>query len=553
MDTEFGKTYSTEGVELPPMVKRDLLRLASRVGQGHRLLDLYYTLTSDPYELEVDNRITDFELPENAREGTVLFPVTEGGLILNSFVFGVLGHGFRTRGYEPLVVLCDADMDLCLRKHRSPDDAATCELCNHAGTTTFGAFGLDVVSLGSLGVKEPDVSFSLDDDEAAYRGVDISRYARATLRRFNKKYKVDHGRAEEREKYRRLLETSAYLVDASTALYETVDCDAVLVQHPAYMYGGIYLETARAAGVPAFTISTAWEDQKIMIGNAENRNALPQFEDVGFLRELVDRELDPAQCEAIDELMAGRRDGSRMKLDYVQDASQSIQERVGTCQVGMFTNLMWDASLEADSPTYEDPYEWVHDTIGHLGGREDIELILKVHPAEKIIGTNRGVTDELDDTYDTLPDNVTVLPPDTDVNPYQLLDDLDVGIVWNSTLGLEMSYYGTPAVVVGQTHYRGLDFTVDPDSVEEYRELLEDIEDVSSDGEMRARARRYAYYLFYQKSIPFTYIDTYDDSLGGKGLPVTHEGITNDPALDLVVDRITAHEPVVLPREYHDH
>lgn len=531
------------------MNKRAVLGLSSRLGQAQRLLDLYYRATDDPYHLEVDDRITDFELQPEDREGAVLLPVTEGGLILNSFVFAVLAHAFRTRGYEPHLLLCYNDLDLCIRKHRSPDDVSTCELCFHGGRKTFEAFGLPIRTIDSLDLDGSNHSFATDGSPVEYRDVTISAFATETCRKFLQKFHINFENDEERSIYRRLLQTTATLVDVAHVLYDGTEYDAVLAQQPVYMYGGVFLDVAQTRSIPALSVGQAWADQRILVGNVGNVSALPQFEDREAVKDELTHELKRPERDAVERVMSGRRDGSAMGIDYVDGASTGFATDGDAITVGMFTNLMWDASIAAETPVFADPYEWIDRTIDTVADRSDVQLVIKVHPAEAIIGTNRGVADEIHSQFDPLPSNVELLPPDTDVNPYDLIEQIDAGLVWNSTIGFEMAYHGVPVVVAGETHYRNLGFTIDPTSKGEYVEWLSDIGQLTMTDAQIDRARRYAYYLFFRKSLPFQYIETYDDSLGGHGMPVTHTEIASDPVLDHVVDRVIADEPVVLSRE----
>ena len=66
-----------------------------------------------------------------------------------------------------------------------------------------------------------------------------------------------------------------------------------------------------------------------------------------------------------------------------------------------------------------------------------------------------------------LPDHVRAVPPESDISTYDLIELADVGLVYTTTVGLEMAMRGIPVIVAGQTHYRGKGFTTDPGSVED--------------------------------------------------------------------------------------
>ena len=57
-----------------------------------------------------------------------------------------------------------------------------------------------------------------------------------------------------------------------------------------------------------------------------------------------------------------------------------------------------------------------------------------------------------------------MIGPQEKVNTYDLVEVADVGLVYTTTVGLEMALQGLPVIVSGMTHYRGRGFTLDPDS-----------------------------------------------------------------------------------------
>jgi capsule polysaccharide export protein KpsC/LpsZ len=246
--------------------------------------------------------------------------------------------------------------------------------------------------------------------------------------------------------------------------------------------------------------------------------------------------------------MRDRMDGKgESRVHYSAQADSELKMDDETAVVGMFTNLIWDASLEVENCPFNDVLDWVAETIDLISDLDNTKLIIKTHPAEEIRGTNESVMEWIHDRFSTLPDSVSVLPPDTDVNTYELIRDLDSAIVYNSTVGLEASYLGTPVVTAGETHYRNLGITHDPQTECEYVDLIEDISKLKITTKMHSRAVRYLYYLFYQKHLTFPFI-SYDD--GSPELkPVTGQNInkTKD-ILDTIVENCTNGNPVLSPR-----
>jgi hypothetical protein len=105
------------------------------------------------------------------------------------------------------------------------------------------------------------------------------------------------------------------------------------------------------------------------------------------------------------------------------------------------------------------------------------------------------------------PAHIKVIPPEAQVNTYDLVELAQAGLVYTTTLGLEMAMDGLPVVVAGQVHYRGRGFTHDPASWQAYFALLEQMvaapEGLRPTPEQVEQARRYAYHFFFTYPRPF--------------------------------------------------
>jgi hypothetical protein len=93
------------------------------------------------------------------------------------------------------------------------------------------------------------------------------------------------------------------------------------------------------------------------------------------------------------------------------------------------------------------------------------------------------------------------------VNTYDLIEIADLGLVYTTTVGLEMAMSGVPVIVIGQTHYRSKGFTLDPGSWEDFTQKLDSVlSDPTSHRLTReyvVRAWNYAYKFFFEYPCPF--------------------------------------------------
>jgi hypothetical protein len=105
-----------------------------------------------------------------------------------------------------------------------------------------------------------------------------------------------------------------------------------------------------------------------------------------------------------------------------------------------------------------------------------------------------------------MPDHVRLIPPESPINTYDLIELADLGLVYTTTVGMEMAMNGVPVVVSGRTHYRGKGFTHDPQTLDEY---FSTIARLLQDGggrlprEQSQLAWRYAHRFFFEYPFPF--------------------------------------------------
>ena len=96
---------------------------------------------------------------------------------------------------------------------------------------------------------------------------------------------------------------------------------------------------------------------------------------------------------------------------------------------------------------------------------------------------------------------------DAKVNTYDLVEIADLGLVYTTTVGMEMAMSGIPVIVVGNTHYRSKGFTLDPDSWDAYFKMLDDV--LADPHAFRLsqaqveQAWNYAYRFFFEYPHPF--------------------------------------------------
>jgi len=98
---------------------------------------------------------------------------------------------------------------------------------------------------------------------------------------------------------------------------------------------------------------------------------------------------------------------------------------------------------------------------------DNVAVYLRIHPNLTGI-SNKSV----EDLYRIKRSNFFVIPPDSDISTYELIDRADVVVTFGSTIGIEATYWGKPSLLLGDSFYRDLGATYNPSTAEEVVNLL---------------------------------------------------------------------------------
>lgn len=531
-------------------VTHELFGLLSRAGQAQRFLQIYEEFVGEPpitRNVEVDETIRTYQLSDGERKGYVLFPLIPGYTTLCRR-FCVLAHAFRSHGYEPIILRDDNDLPI------RPENTVgagqprlSTESCLYRARRYPELFGLDTVSLGEAlpdDYKLPTIH--TDDPDAlrsfTYDGVDIGGCAAASTRKRLKEYTLDLDEGRVRRPFKKFLQGGILIADAVGTLVENYDIELAVVHEANYIQGNVPMQICREAGIGVHTQEKGYHRHSLIFGNATNRHYMPQFASNELTQRAVETELSEQEHERLQSLLDRREEGSVTRVQYTPDNELSVTSD-SEYVVGVFSHLLWDGALEPEQALYESLYDWLDDTLRVATEKENVHFVVKTHPAEQIRGTNESTGEWVREHYAPLPDNIDLLPPDTDVNTYALIDDLDAGVVYASTVGLEMALDGTPVLAGGYPPYGGYGISHDPETRAEYVEQLRNIEQLKHDAERQARAHRFAYFLFICKHFDFPY---HLDS--GGTLEFDHDDIAGaDSVYPAIVKQMLADEDVVQP------
>jgi hypothetical protein len=200
---------------------------------------------------------------------------------------------------------------------------------------------------------------------------------------------------------------------------------------------------------------------------------------------------------------------SAERINDINFLKQSLKIKPHAKVITIFTNLIWDAANVARDIAFSSAFDCIEQTILRYCQNTDVHILIRSHPAEKIVGTNERYGQLIKDKFQNqLPENVTVIEPELNINSFSVIDISDIGVVNTSTVGLEFALANKPIILISETNYRNKGFTYDVTSEIDYFSKLDALLNKRSIFPDQANlARKYFYMMMflYQKKMPLKF------------------------------------------------
>jgi hypothetical protein len=198
--------------------------------------------------------------------------------------------------------------------------------------------------------------------------------------------------------------------------------------------------------------------------------------------------------------------------------------------------------------------EWVHETIAYFARRPELQLVIRVHPAEIRGGlpSRQPLVTEIAKRWPQLPANIFIVPPESRVSTYAVLEHCDAALIYGTKMGVELTSVGIPVIVGGEAWIRNKGLTLDARTAQEYFQLLDRLPLRGRlDAETVRRAKMYAYHFFFRRMMP---LEVMEPAEGKPPYRVRVERLADlrpgrHRGLDIVCDGILKGTPFVFPAE----
>lgn len=288
--------------------------------------------------------------------------------------------------------------------------------------------------------------------------------------------------------------------------------DVVIIPNGLILEFGAIFHATRYLNIPV--VSYEFGEQRGRIWLARNTPVMLQETDALWASRRA-MPFGEAQRTEVQELFATRQAAGlfrhfyRRWQDTPAEGVAKVRAKLGLDDrrvVLLAANVIGDSLTLGRAAFTGDMSTWLRRTLAYFAPRTDLQLIVRVHPGERNLD-GPSVADLIKTELPTLPDHIHLVAAGDPVNTYDLIEAAQLGLVYTTTVGLEMAMSGLPVIVAGRTHYRGKGFTTDPTSWDEYFAALDgklaDLHSARLDEAQVGQAWHYAYRFFFDYPQPF--------------------------------------------------
>jgi hypothetical protein len=226
---------------------------------------------------------------------------------------------------------------------------------------------------------------------------------------------------------------------------------------------------------------------KLPVSFTVSRDAMSEFDDnaVQFAK------LAKPISNALDKKIYDKAPESQQNIIKIIKTYQSQGKNV-FC---LFAHLFYDTPIEDSSTAFHSMCEWISETVNYFKDKEDL-LLIKPHPAEfekdqPQKTPNETLASFLSNTE--LPENILLLEQHQftikDLNTF-----ISCGLIWRSSVGMELTFLGVPNIIAGTTIYNSLDLNYAKDK-EHYFHMLTHAADIKVLQQQKKDVAKYLYLL----------------------------------------------------------
>lgn len=284
-----------------------------------------------------------------------------------------------------------------------------------------------------------------------------------------------------KENYRRYLYNAILLIDKACALFKKHSPKFIVTTECVYL-PALFIQTAQKFGSDVVNVSPEGCDVTVLVKS--KFEFIKSIKTCDILNKQIVVKKEYLKKEEIlfedDNLFIdkdGKKDDNLLRLINITNKKKNIF---------LMPHAITDASRTSyEQKIFHDYNEWLIETLDIIKNLDNVNWILKDHPASNMYGQG----DYMKEVFlKKKTDNLYWC--DKSVSGLQIKDIADAVVTCASDVGVEYWAFGIPTITTARTHYTPYGISYMAKTKEEYASMLAHIEDISKP---TAQSRQEAY------------------------------------------------------------
>ena len=448
-------------------------------------------------------------------------------------------HGLKVRGCTTQYVVCDSLMTECdmYQPAKGPGyvrNAMSCTQCQAGTAAILAKFGHSPTWLGqwippSAQSDAQTWAKKMDGDQlhtAVKEDWEIGNWVRSSVHSHFRASTLDLDNPEVNAVYRRYLASGVVMAQGLDEMFRTEKPDALLLFNGRMAPTRIALEIAQRHGVRTITEERGFTPGHLRL--VENTHCLDAEPFYRLWNAWRDVPLTNEEINTLAATLSAHRQGQNFEMSLFAtpvSGTKSIMESLGLDAdrpiITAYTSATDESAVQEQARgSLRDQADWLQQTADLAARRPDIQFVIRFHPntaGKRALGTNATEAALQKSLSESASDNLFVVPSDSDISSFDLMAVSTAGMVWHSTVGLEMAALGKQVLRLGAYWFRDADFMDTVKSADDFEHAVDRILTPQSEqdhSDKTVQAWRCAMCWFYRQSIDFPLVTQPDWARG---------------------------------------
>ncbi len=420
----------------------------------------------------------------NQKEKVIIIPFLTTGNSIFLLINILLAYRFQKKGYRSIFIICDKFLPICtnerLYKTRK-EDAHICNNCYGPYPYLSKMIGAEFIKLSEYFKQQSVIEIEQILDKLnsikecksfVYKDLPLGVYAENSVLRFFLTGELQET-IEHVNVYKKFLKTLIYFSSSFEEIIKTKELKPELML---FYNGTLSIETYMREFCHNHNIDYVTHETYVGSNSwvyKKNGEVMKLNWDEYFDASKI---LSLKEEKQAREFIEGLRFGKLMyeKLNNTVPLDNRLIENDF---VVLFTNLNFDTTVIGRNPVFDSMQNWIDEVIEYWIAQDiKTKLIIRIHPAElKLVTASEDFVAPKIKNIIKGKENIILFEATDEVDSYTLIENMKFGLIYSSTIGLEIAYYGKNCLIGGDAFYKNQNFVIPSENKNDYFEKLKNL------------------------------------------------------------------------------